>query len=124
MAMKAEDVDRIIDWVVDRGLAGDDEITLLHDFCRCCCEAGLPISRGIAIIDTLDPVYEGRTFAWNRDKELEKPVSEYEPTREGPTAEAWRRSPFFHLLESGESEMRFRLELGETGDFEPVEELR
>ncbi|MDW6025616.1 adenylate/guanylate cyclase domain-containing protein [Mesorhizobium sp. BAC0120] len=133
MAIAAESVERINSWIVIRGLAGDDEITLLDGVCEYCCEAGLSLSRAVAIIDTLDPVYEGRVFSWRRDKELENPVSAYEPTREGPAAEAWRKSPFFYLWSTGRSELRFRLEQGETGDlveqgetgsFEAVEELR
>lgn len=123
MGIGAQHVERIHHWIVDRGLAGDDEITLLHGFCRLCVEAGLPISRGIAIIDTLDPVYEGRTFLWRRDGRLERAVSEYEPGRDSKAARDWQKSPFFHLWNSGETEMRFRLENGETGGFEPVEEL-
>jgi adenylate cyclase len=133
MAIAAESVERINDWIVDRGLAGDDEITLLNGFCERCCQAGLSLSRAVAIIDTLDPVYEGHVFTWRRDKAPENPVSAYEPTREGPAAEAWRKSPFFHLWSTGGTELRFRLEQGETGDlveqgetggFEAVEELR
>jgi adenylate cyclase len=124
MAIAAESVERIIDWITDHGLAGDDEVALLHGFCWRCVEAGLPISRGIAIIDTLDPIYEGRTFLWRQDEKLEKPVSEYEPGRDSKAARDWQKSPFFHLWNSGETEMRFRLEQGETGGFEPVEELR
>jgi len=124
MAIKAEDVERIAGWIVERGLAGDDEITLLHGFCERCVGAGLPISRGIAIIDTLDPVYEGRTFLWRHDRELEKPISEYEPGRDSQAAADWQKSPFFHLWSSGDTEMRLRLEQGETGGFEPVEDLR
>ena len=41
---------------------------------------GSTITRGIAIIDTLHPVYEGRVFYWSGDKPLETLVSEYEPT--------------------------------------------
>jgi adenylate cyclase len=124
MAIAAESVERILDLIVERGLAGDDEIDLLNDFCERCRQAGLSLSRAVAIIDTLDPVYEGHVFTWRRDKAPDNPVSAYEPSREGPAAEAWQKSPFFHLWKSGETEMRLRLEQGETGGFEPVEELR
>ncbi len=117
-------VERILDWIVERGLAGDDEITLLHGFCDRCVEAGIDMSRAVAMIDTLHPVYEGRAFFWHRDKEPETLISEYESSREGPGAEQWRKSPFHHLLQSGGSEMRFRLEEGETNAFEILEELQ
>ena len=122
--MDAQDVERISAWLVERGLAGDSEVALLHGFCERCCDAGLALSSGVAIIDTLHPVYEGRAFFWSRDKVLDSPVSEYGPSNEGPSAAQWQRSPFFHLLESGDSELRCRLEQGETAGFEVIEELR
>ena len=87
--MDAQDIERISAWVVERGLAGDSEIALLHGFCDRCCDAGLPLSRGVAIIDTLHPVYEGRAFFWAGDKAVESPVSEYGPS----TAANAARSP-------------------------------
>jgi adenylate cyclase len=123
-AMNEQDIDRISAWVVQRGLAGDSEVALLHGFCARCIDAGLDLSRGLAMIDTLHPVYEGRVFFWERDRRLESPVSEYEPTTEGDSAEVWRRSPFYHLLQSNDDELRRRLEDSETGDFPVLEELR
>jgi adenylate cyclase len=124
MPIAEKDVERILDWVVERGLAGDDEITLLHGACRRSVAAGLDISRGMALIDTLHPLYEGRVFFWRRDTELENPISEYQSSQEGDAAAQWRKSPFFHLLESGDSEMRFRLDQGETTTFDVLAELR
>jgi adenylate cyclase len=122
--MDEADIAGISDWTVRRGLAGDDEITLLHGFCERCVEAGLEIARGIAIIDTLHPVYEGRVFYWSGDQPLQTPVSQYEPTAGSESEAGWRNSPFYHLLQSGADEMRRRLHLGETADFSVLEELR
>lgn len=124
MSITAESVERIQDWIVASGLAGDDEITMLNGLCERCHESGLALAHGLVLIDTLDPVYEGRVFLWSRDKAAEKPVIPYEPTQSGTRLEEWRSSPFYHLMQSGETEMRFRLELGETGDFEQVRKLR
>ena len=64
---------------LQRGLAGDDEITLLQ--ASAIVASSRPgDTRGIAIIDTLHPVYEGRVFYWSGEKPLETLVSEYEPT--------------------------------------------
>jgi adenylate cyclase len=122
--MQDADIAAIVDWTVERGLAGDNEIALLHGFCDRCVAAGLPITRGIAIIDTLHPVYEGRVFYWSGDKPLDTLVSQYEPTTGGQNESGWLTSPFYHLLQSGEGEMRRRLHLGETADFSVLEELR
>jgi adenylate cyclase len=122
--MQDADIAAITGWTVERGLAGDGEIMLLHGFCERCAAAGLPISRGIAIIDTLHPVYEGRVFYWSGDKPIETPVSQYEPTAGSENESGWRTSPFYHLLQSGEGEMRRRLNRGETADFQVLEDLR
>jgi adenylate cyclase len=124
MAINERDVERILAWVVDRGLAGDDEITLLHGFCRQCVDAGLEICRAMAAMDTLHPVFEGRAFRWVRDGALESPLTEYGSSSDGAAAVEWRKSPFFYLLESGESELRFRLDSNEPAPFTVFDDLR
>ncbi len=122
--MDAQDIERISAWVVARGLAGDSEIALLHGFCDRCCDAGLPLSRGVAIIDTLHPVYEGRAFFWAGDKAVESPVSEYGPSTAANAHGQWQRSPFFYLLNSSDNELRRRLETSEPTGFDIIDELR
>jgi adenylate cyclase len=114
----------IAEWIVARGLAGDVEIAILNGFCDRCVAAGLAISRASAVIDTLHPVYEGRAFLWRQGEVLDSPVSAYGRSDEGYNAEAWRSSPFYHLLESGDNERRYRLTSGETSDFAVLKELR
>jgi adenylate cyclase len=109
--------------VVERGLVGDEELLLLKGVCKQCGAPGLDVARGTVIIDTLHPLYEGRVFNWRRDGNVERPVVEYPASLEGEAAEAWRRSPFYHLLESGGTEMRYRLARGETAVFPALEEL-
>jgi adenylate cyclase len=124
--MKEADIAGIADWLVQRGLAGDGEIPLLYGFCDRCVEAGLDIVRSSAIIDTLHPVYEGRAFYWSRDKPLDTLVTEYAPLTESSqlSLESWTKSPFYQLLYGGSDELRWRLELGETGELPVLEELR
>jgi adenylate cyclase len=125
ISMSEDRIAAIADWVVGRGLAGADEIALLHGFCEHCVNAGIAVTRGIAIIDTLHPVYEGRVFFWSGDKPVERTMSLYQPTNAGGAdAENWQSSPFYHLLNSGEDEMRRRLDGGETLDFTVMEEMR
>ncbi|EHK59224.1 adenylate/guanylate cyclase domain-containing protein [Allomesorhizobium alhagi] len=122
--MNRDDIDNIAAWLADRGLAGDDETSLMQGFCRRCVDAGLEMSAGTAIIDTLHPVYEGRVFHWTRDTPDDTRVTEYLPTAASDNEESWRRSPFYHLLQSGEDELRRRLELGETAGFPILDELK
>ncbi|HYM02663.1 MAG TPA: adenylate/guanylate cyclase domain-containing protein [Stellaceae bacterium] len=122
--MNDGDVTKLADWVVGAGLAGASETALLGEFCRRATAIGLPVARAIVVVDTLHPILEGRAFRWRSDSPLETAVTEYGPTTEGEAAERWRRSPFYHLLESGQSMLRARLRAPETPDFQTFDELR
>ena len=111
--MNDSDIDRISAWVTRRGLEGASETELLHGFCDRCRATGLELSRGMAIVDTLHPVYEGRAFRWRADGQEEKAVVEFGPSNVGENAENWRRSTFYHLVVTGADELRRRL--GQTG---------
>jgi adenylate cyclase len=122
--MKSADIDRIADWIVRRGLKGAQETDLLREFCVKCNEAGLPIGRALVVIDTLHPVHEGTVFRWRNDDVEEKAALQYGRTTEGAAAEAWQRSPFFHLLQTGGEELRRRIGFGEPADFPIIEEVK
>ena len=112
--MKSTDVDRIADWIVRRGLEGSEETDLLIKFCEKCNAAGLPLARAMVIIDTLHPVHEGTVFRWRSDNIEERAATQYGRTTEGEAAEAWRRSPFYHLLQTGGEELRRRIGFGDA----------
>jgi adenylate cyclase len=122
--MKTADVDRINDWIVRRGLEGAQEAELLREFCDKCNAAGLPIDRALVVIDTLHPVNEGTVFRWRNDDVDEKAATPYGRTNEGEAAESWRRSPFYHLLQTGGEELRRRIGLGEPADFAIIQEMK
>src|SRR5215213_4027356 len=113
-------------WVTAAGLAGAAEPELLRGFCERAAAAGLPLARTLVLVDTLHPVHEGRVFRWRSDPAPdERTVVEYGRTSEGgETAESWRRSPFYHLLETGGLALRCRLARGDPADFSILEELR
>ncbi|MBS0517854.1 MAG: adenylate/guanylate cyclase domain-containing protein [Proteobacteria bacterium] len=119
-----QDIDRIADWVIRRGLEGISEPDLLREFCLKCRMVGLDITRALAFIDTLHPVYEGRIFRWRGDGTEEEPVREYGPSGEGAAAESWQRSPFFHLLQTGGEELRRRIGFGEPADFAIIQDMK
>lgn len=122
--MKTEDIDRLVDWLVRRGLAGGDETDLLHALCKKCNEAGLPVSRALTFIDTLHPVHEGTIFRWRDDGIEEEPSRQYGRSDEGEAAQSWQRSPFYHLLQSGGEELRRRIGFGEPADFAIIQEVK
>jgi len=119
------DTDILLDWIVRRGLDGVDEGQLLREFCEKCREAGLMLSRALSFIDTLHPVHEGRIYRWRDDSVQEEAATDYARTDQGgPAAESWQRSPFFHLLQTGEEELRRRIGFGEEVDFSVIQEMK
>jgi adenylate cyclase len=122
--MKSTDVDRLTDWIVRRGLEGAEETDLLREFCEKSNVAGLQIARALAIIDTLHPVHEGTVFRWRNDNIEEKAATQYGRTTEGDTGEIWRRSPFYHLLQTGGEELRRRIGFGEPADFPIIQDMK
>ncbi|MGD4086958.1 hypothetical protein QT607_22735, partial [Xanthomonas citri pv. citri] len=88
-----------MNWLTGQGLTGLPEIELLRGFCERCCAEGLELSRGLVVIDTLHPIYEGRGFRWSDRPSNESDAFEYGSTAEGDAAQSWRRSVFFHMLE-------------------------
>jgi len=119
------DTNILLDWIVRRGLDGLDEGQLLREFCEKCRDAGLMVSRALSFIDTLHPVHEGRIYRWRDDSVEEEAAMDYARTDQGgPAAESWQRSPFFHLLETGEEELRRRIGFGEEADFTIIQEMK
>jgi adenylate cyclase len=124
ISMIAEDgIDALNAWLAKAGVRGDPEATLVSGFCERAVAAGLPISRALVLIDTLHPVYEGRLVRWGHEPS-QRVVQEYGRTGlpegvsnlhqpsggEQPDAVArWRASPFFRMLQTGESLLRRRV---------------
>jgi adenylate cyclase len=99
----------LMNWLVSQGLTGLPETELIRGFCERCCDGGLHLSRGMAFIDTLHPIYEGRGFRWNDRPSNESDTFEYRSSAEGEAARNWRRSVFHHMLENGDDEMQLDL---------------
>jgi adenylate cyclase len=110
-------------WVTQAGLAGAPELDLLCGFCERAVAAGLPIRRAQIVIDTLHPVHEGRVFRWRSDGAGE--IAEYGRTSESDAAAGkWLQSPFHHLLTTGASTLRRKLEGGGPAEFPILADLR
>src|SRR6516225_3430671 len=123
--MDGASLSELRNWLTEAGLAGKTETALLDGFCRRALAAGLPIARAAIIIDTLHPVHEGRAFLWRREAgQSQTEQVEYGPTSEGEAADSWRRSVFFHLLETGGSQFRVRFHAGETTYFSNFDRMR
>ena len=106
--------------VTQAGLAGTSETDIVTGFCERCVAAGLPLSRANVFIDTLHPVHEGSMFRWGQGPS-ESALFEYGRTSadaiatsdstpgDVEAAERWRHSPFYRMLQTGNSLLRRRL---------------
>jgi adenylate cyclase len=99
----------LMNWLVGQGLTGLPEPDLIRGFCERCRAGGLDLSRVMAFIDTLHPMYEGRGFRWNDRPSNESHTFEYKSSAEGDAAKNWRRSAFHHMLENGHDEFQVDL---------------
>ena len=113
----------VMNWVVSQGLTGLPENDLIRGFCERCRAEGLDLSRSLAFIDTLHPIFEGRGFRWNDIETNEADRFEYGPTNEGDAAQNWRKSVFFHMLEHGHDEIMIDLADHPTLGFSMLPEL-
>jgi adenylate cyclase len=113
----------LMNWLVGQGLTGLPENDLIRGFCERCRAGGLDISRASVFIDTLHPIFEGRGFRWNDTETNESDMFEYGSTSEGEAAQNWRRSVFYHMLESGIEELKVDFADRASVDFSLIGEL-
>lgn len=125
-------------WLAQAGLAGEQELAVVTGFCERVAAAGIPVARSHVFIDTLDPVHEGRLLRWGRRiRSTDAPdLVDYGRTVPGPpaaepgqpqqsySADQWRGSPFYRMLQTGEVLLRRRLNANEEFDFSVLPDLR
>jgi adenylate cyclase len=130
--MKAELFSEIAAWLTQASLAGASENAIVDGFCERCSAAGLPVARAHVFIDTLHPVHEGRLFRWGHAAH-ELALQEY--GRTGPLADGgspedalaadrWRKSPFYLMLQNGDSLLRRRVSAESASEFLALAEIR
>lgn len=110
---------KLTTWVAEAGLAGLSELEILAGFSDRLAAAGIPISRSLIVVDTLHPIVEGHVFRWRRDGQeiaSEAYGRDYD-------AEAWARSPFFHLSQSQAHSLRRRLTAEAAAEFSFLNEF-
>jgi adenylate cyclase len=121
-------------WLTQAGLAGTSETDIVSGFCERCVAAGLPLARTTVLIDTLHPVHEGRLLRWGFGP-TESPLLDYGRTspdalaatglnpKDVQAAERWRRSPFYRMLETGDSFLRRSLNATTKDEFSWLSDL-
>jgi adenylate cyclase len=121
--MTEAEIVKLASWLAKAGLEGRTETVLVEGFCQRVTAAGLPLARAIVFIDTLHPIHEGRAFRWEREKP-EATLTEYGRSTEGEAAERWRTSPWFRLLQDGDSLLRRRIPADGELEFPMFADLR
>jgi len=122
-------------WLMQAGLAGASESDIVSGFCERCVAAGLPLARTVVFIDTLHPIHEGRLFRWGYDPTQAPSVLEYGRTspdglaasgfdpKDVQAAARWRNSPFYRMLQTGDSLLRRRLNAATKEEFAWLSDL-
>jgi adenylate cyclase len=109
-------------WISNAGLSGQDEAAMVTEFCARLVAHGLPLTRAQVFIDTLHPVHGGRGYYWQAAKG-ETVATEYRPAVEGELLARWRRSAFYHMIETGSATLRRRLTSESGAEFPYLGEL-
>src|SRR6478735_3955756 len=93
--MEYSDIGTVAAWLTEQGLKGASESELLTGFCNTCREFGLPLDRGMALMDTLHPVHEGRAFRWDSQAEIGLLLPLGRQRKRGAPSDRLRRSDRF-----------------------------
>lgn len=102
---RSQDIQLISDWLVAEALGDIRLPSLLRGFCENLNLAGVPLLRAHVAMSALHPMYEARTFTWERGEE---DICNDIP-HGSKDAEGWQRSPLKPVLESGATERRYSL---------------
>lgn len=104
-------------WLVKEGLRGATQTSLLEGFCERLVAAGIPLQRAHAAQRALHPVFGAVGFDWQREGGR---ATREDFARVSESPERWLKSPFYHMLQKGISELRERLMDGNKPSRFPV----
>lgn len=110
----------LADWLVDQGLQGTPQVEILQGYCDRLVQAGVPLMRVHLAQSALHPRYGGIGFDWLRGGHVE---GEHYAHRDTPL-QAWRQSPFYHMLRSGLTRYRAALGAQDPMEFPVLHDLR
>ncbi len=121
-AKKGDDaaVQAISDWLVGQGLLTADFDPMFAGFCEGLIAAGIPLWRAQISMPTLHPTIDRIAFIWQPDTGIESASYEYTDA----DSEAFLRSPFYNLLNSGAQSLRYSLAHNVELKFPILEEFR
>ncbi|NQU69055.1 MAG: adenylate/guanylate cyclase domain-containing protein, partial [Rhodospirillales bacterium] len=102
----AEIIQDISNWLIEQGLIGGEFEAILSGFCeRMSAVAGVRLQRAMMSMRTLHPRIDAMSYIWKRGGEFFSESFTLDQAEDS----GWRKSPIYHLLETGEREMRHGL---------------
>ena len=113
-------VQAISDWLVGQGLLTADFDPMFAGFCEGLVAAGIPLWRAQVSMRTLHPTIDSIAYIWRPNGGIKSASYEYTDA----DSEAFRRSPFYYLLNSDELALRFSLESEDELEFPILEDFR
>jgi adenylate cyclase len=117
--MNATDLQRLIDWLMDGARSARTPMALLSQTCERLVDAGLPLWRVGAFVQTLHPDAFGRSFVWRPGAEVVVGTIDFDM----PESPEFTRNPLAILYSSGH-EVRYRLDDPESRRFPFFDEMR
>ncbi|MCG8510103.1 MAG: adenylate/guanylate cyclase domain-containing protein [Rhodospirillales bacterium] len=101
-------IDAIADWLISESLGNSTVETLFEGACTRLHSAGIPLWRVALAFRTLHPLFGSVTLIWQRETEGLEVMGHRHGLAD--TSEAWKRSPFYHMLNTGVPFLRRRLD--------------
>jgi adenylate cyclase len=107
--------------LIEAAAAGEPPTALVAAFCEALVGIGIPLARASVGSLVLHPLLDATLIVWKRQDGVSVQETPRPLTR---GAEAWRRSPFYHLLANDRRDGRYRLEQGEgKGEYPILDEM-
>ncbi len=112
------DVQELFDWLVDGAPGATNPVAVLERFCPDLLEAGIPVERIAAFVQTLHPHIMGRAFRWKPGA----PIQVNEASHALVHTPAFKHSPVGLVLANAEP-FRCRIALEGPGELAVIQEL-
>ncbi len=110
--MESEAALPLANWIIEQGLQGTQETTLLEGLCQRLTAGGVPLLRVNICLPTLHPVIGGHLFIWRRDEPTA--IEEDWGRNVAAAGREYSRTPFDYMMTTGAPSLRRRLGRGDS----------
>ncbi len=105
----ALDIGHIRDWLIAEGSRHSPPQEVIQGLCEKLNEIGVPISRGMMAARTLHPIYGAFSFNWTSATDTVE-TNSYARDPTGDSSPEWDSSPFAYMTQTGQLQMRVRMD--------------